>query len=168
VPVLRVSVHRAAADSVRRLLATCAAAAAPVLVSTLRVPGLLVGRDASALPDTQPVVLAAGVGDRHAPARHHPDGAWSTMKRNYHMSVACLADGRARCDYCGCVARDFNELAAGECTHVYKPCTSCGGDPDSNECKADCPEMLGLLFGLQRDPSVHIVGEIPGKEPAKA
>lgn len=80
------------------------------------------------------------------------------MKRNYHMSISVKKDMRATCDDCGAEAAHVDTLRATECSHVEPPCRSCGSDPNSNECKADCPEMLGLLRGLVRDPRVYVVG----------
>lgn len=85
-------------------------------------------------------------------------------KRNYHMDIEVSPDMRARCFECGAVADHIDTLRATECSHVEPPCTVCGGDPDSNECRADCPRMLWLLGDLAQDPSVYVVGELPGNK----
>lgn len=65
-------------------------------------------------------------------------------KRNYHMFLTHVGDGRCRCGYCGEIDF-FDNLRLGECQYVYEACGYCGGSDESNECKADCPGILEIL-----------------------
>jgi hypothetical protein len=78
-------------------------------------------------------------------------------KRNYHMCMTRTTPiggaDRFRCDYCGAEGM-LDDLRQSDCTHVYSVCKACGGDPNSNECRPDCPAILGLLA----DPKIYVVG----------
>lgn len=72
-------------------------------------------------------------------------------KRNYHMSLQRVYQNEPRdwwrCDYCRAEG-PVDDLRKTECKHVYEDCVYCGGCDESNECKPDCPGVLGLLAGL--------------------
>lgn len=78
-------------------------------------------------------------------------------KRNYHMCMTRMPDGLMRCDYCGERGTD-NGLRMTECSYVYETCTACGGCDESNECRPDCPAMIGLLSELASDTKIYPIG----------
>lgn len=79
----------------------------------------------------------------------------SKQKRNYHMWLRNLFDGRWVCEYCGATGT-HTALRSTDCSYEYEPCKACGGCEESNECKPDCPGMAALLA----DPSIYVAGKI--------
>ena len=82
------------------------------------------------------------------------------IKRNYHGCLTRIAPTGVdwfRCDYCGEQGR-FNDIHPTQCSHVYSVSEACGGDPNSNECKADCPAMFGEIAAAMADPKIYVAG----------
>lgn len=82
-------------------------------------------------------------------------------KRNYHGCLSRVGEPPTdlwRCDYCGAQGR-YDDVSPTECTHVYPACKACGGCDTSNECKPDCPMMLGILAS----PEVYVAGAVGSK-----
>jgi hypothetical protein len=82
-------------------------------------------------------------------------------KRNYHMYLVRVGKPPVdlwRCDYCG-KQGTYNSFRGTDCPHIYPPCKHCGGCEESNECKRDCPGMLGTLAS----PEVYVAGMVGSK-----
>jgi len=79
--------------------------------------------------------------------------------RNYHMCLTPVSGSGPnriwRCDYCG-QQGPITAMQTSQCSHSYNVCKHCGGSPDSNECKRDCPGIAAILA----DPSIHVIGSL--------